>query len=333
MSAESIAMFEEGKRLLGAGDAQKAMETLYAATQKDPSDTRPYGYLGMALVRLGDLPNGIAWLQGATQQQPNDAATHYNLAVALSQAQRFPEAKAALETALTLNPQHTQARAALDKINVNLSAPTTQPFPSSMPSASFPVQTQTEQPGLASGGYASPQSLPSQTPAQEPGLAMGGLPMPAYSAPQPMGAAGMQYNPAANQIAYTAPTSGQRVMRGLGWGALCGQWWTVWNLFWATLHGLGSKGDNFMLTVLVMAIVFGLVFAVAGAIVGLIIGAMDSDTSQGAIIGVVAGVLLCGVEVLLTKNSFMFINIFFWFFTGRYVGANIAAKVQRPVSP
>jgi len=37
-----------------------------------------------------------------------------------------------------------------------------------------------------------------------------------------------------------APDTGKRILRGLGWGALYGQWWTLWNVVWNLLiynHG------------------------------------------------------------------------------------------------
>ena len=321
MSAESTTMFEEGKHLLQVGDFQKAMETLYAATQNDPADTRPYGYLGMALVRLGDLPNGIAWLQGAAQHQPNDAASHYNLAVALAQAQRMPEAKTALEAALAANPQHAQARAALDKINASLPQNT-------LPALNNPAMPQyatPATPGGATGGY-------NATPAPEvtePGLASGGLPMPAYATPQPIAPQGMQYNASANRRTEIIPTTAQRIGRGLGWGALYGQWWTLWIVFWSVVLGAITSNQGFMLFMLAAGLIAGIGFAFVGSIVGLIIGATNSEEDQGAIIGVVAGLLLFGIERLLSAKGLGLSGIIFWFFSGRYVGRNIAAKVQK----
>ncbi len=317
MSAESTVQLEEGKRLLQAGEFQQAMETLYGATQTDPSDTRPYGYLGMALVRLGDLNNGIAWLQGAAAQTPQDAGAHYNLAVALTQAQRLPEAKSSLETALSLNPAHLQAKAALDNLNASLPAPA--PMMPGLPPS---------EPGFASGGFT---SSPLQT-GPEPGLSSGGIPMPTPAAPS-AAAQGMQYNPAANRPTMVPPSRSLRIKRGLGWGLVCGQWWTAWMLFWDMVHGIGTVKGNLLLMLLVLGVIYAAVFAVAGAIVGLLIGALDSDITQGAIIGAVAGLLLCGLEVFINHNGLMVINAFFWFFTGRFVGRNVTAKVQQPVIP
>jgi len=39
-----------------------------------------------------------------------------------------------------------------------------------------------------------------------------------------------------------------------------------------------------------------------------------------------------GLEIWMYNSAFMAVNVIFWIFTGRFVGRNIAARVQQPVT-
>jgi hypothetical protein len=128
----------------------------------------------------------------------------------------------------------------------------------------------------------------------------------------------------------TPPTTGQRIGRGLGWGALIAQWWTLLNTFWFLVWNFNDVSQHSApaLFVGIIVVVLAIFFAIVGSIMGLIIGAMDADEGTGAIVGVVFGVICLGIEFLLARNAGALTSIIFYYFTGRFIGAQIAAKVQ-----
>jgi hypothetical protein len=126
------------------------------------------------------------------------------------------------------------------------------------------------------------------------------------------------------------PSVGLRLLRGWGWGIVYGQWWTLWTVISAFV-GLGGRptfNAEFFIGKVVEAIAYGFF----GSLAGLIIGAANLEEEQGVYVGVGAGLLLLGLEYLVYKSPLVLINIFFYFFTGRYVGRGIAGRVQQPVA-
>jgi hypothetical protein len=79
-------------------------------------------------------------------------------------------------------------------------------------------------------------------------------------------------------------------------------------------------------------VVYFFIYTFAGSMAGIVIGLMDADENRGAIVGVVIGLLMCGLEVLLSGSAFMLVNVFFYFFTGRFIGRGLASRVQAPVT-
>jgi hypothetical protein len=94
--------------------------------------------------------------------------------------------------------------------------------------------------------------------------------------------------------------------------------------------GGGLKGVDTPVILLILVAFVGL-FTVGGVVAGLIIAALKPSLTTGIAVGVVIGIGFCALEVLKFGGAEMYINIFFWFFTGRYIGANIAARVHRPI--
>jgi hypothetical protein len=312
MNSGQNSAFEQGMRLLQAGDARAAADHLYQAVQQNPSDGRACGYLGIALIRVGEVSTGVAWLQEAARLQPTDSTAQYNLAVALTQAQRLAEAKAALQQALALDPNNAKARAALARL------------PADVPQAPAPAPAA---PATPSSGY-DLNSWPVQQAAPTP------IPPSTGLAPPPPSNPGMLYTPrAAAQIADVSPPTGTRIARGLGWGALFGQWWTLWIVFWDFIIWPSARpgGSYSMLVIIVGALILGIFFCIVGGLLGLIIGAMDAMPDIGATIGIVFGLVLMALEMWL-GGGFRVINVFFWIFTGRFVGRNIAYRVQRRIA-
>lgn len=152
---------------------------------------------------------------------------------------------------------------------------------------------------------------------------------PPYGGPAGVpGPGGMQYNPSLRPVASSEPPGlGKRLLRGLGWGALFGQWWTLWIIVWEfVIHGGYLQRP---LALLLATIFIGIFFAIVGGVLGLIIGALDSDEDQGMYIGIGCGLLLLGLEYWLSGGSAQIaLNIFFWVFTSRFVGRNISRHVQ-----
>jgi hypothetical protein len=108
------------------------------------------------------------------------------------------------------------------------------------------------------------------------------------------------------------------------WGLIYGQWWTVLTIFWSFAWGHGSVG--------IWGIIFYAIFyGFFGCLAGLIIGAANLGIGAGTMVGVGVGILVCFIEMALSQNAGSLINIFFYFFTGRFVGSGITWRVQQPV--
>jgi hypothetical protein len=148
-------------------------------------------------------------------------------------------------------------------------------------------------------------------------------PAPIYSA------AAVPLAPASRTLPFDGAPPGpvRRVLRGMGWGVLYGQWWTLWTLLSMFIWGHGSFSARIVIYLMVMAVVFGFF----GSVTGVIIGALNASESTGTIIGVGMGILLCLLEVLLARSAGGLVNLIFYFFTGRYVGRGITGRVQQPL--
>src|ERR1051326_2642918 len=112
------------------------------------------------------------------------------------------------------------------------------------------------------------------------------------------------------QAVYNSPGLGRRILRGLLWGALYGQWWTVWTLFSMFFWGhMSFDGSGLVVVVGFIAIVFGFF----GSLTGLVIGAANAMPSTGMAIGIGAGVVLCLLEAAATHSAGMLMNLVFYF--------------------
>ncbi len=297
----------EGLRMLQAGQLTDAANFFSNIVQSDNQNGPAFGYLGIALTRLGQTEPALQALGQASQLQPQEPAAQYNVAIGLMHAGRHQDAIPFLQYTLQLDPTHAQAQAALAGISA---APA--PSPAYEPYVSQPAAYQ------QSAFGAQPVSAMGQAP-------LSGPVYPAAAQPQ-----GMNYQQTARpQVVHVAPNPGTRLLRGLGWGALYGQVWTGWNLFWAAVWNFKDFGIGGMLFLLC---VFLVAFTIGGMIAGLIISALPPTIQSGVIVGVVLGLVFFGLEILFEGGvGSSYINIFFWFFTGRFVGANIAARVHRPI--
>ena len=282
--------------MLQSGNLAAASDYFSGIVQREPSNGPAFGYLGIALTKLGQTEQALQALGQASQLQPQEPTAQYNVAIGLMHAGRQQDAIPFLNYTLQLDPNHTQAQAALASFSTAQAPP------------------QPEQPAVF-GSMASPLN---NGPAPISGQV--------YPASQPQG---MHYTQTARpRVVQVAPDLGTRLTRGLGWGALYGQWWTAWMMFWTVAWNFK---DFSMPGLFLLLAVFVGIFTVGGVVAGLIIAVLPPAVSSGAAVGVTFGIIFCVIEMLLNGSAQMIVNIFFWFFTGRYVGANIAVRVHRPI--
>lgn len=364
-SSGDAGVLQEGVLLLQRGEIEAAAERFRQVLQLDPANGKAQGYLGVCLVQQGQLSAGIAALQFAAQCQPYDAGAHYNLAAAQVQAQQMDQARFNLERALALDPNHAKARAALESLGPSAAAGLPQSSPDAPPGCpppEFPGELNALPPDPLTGpppaplyapsspaapltiprpdaaptavDPAAPHSAPAAYPAAYPPPYAPSAPMP-VSPPQGMAytAPGLQ----AQSPRGAAPPVGTRILRGLGWGALYGQAFTAWFMLRMVL-GLGSlsggaRWEGIAVGFLVVLVVGGVVSALLGSLLGLIIAAADVTLEVGAMLGIVAGVIVLGLQALVGTRSgaTLIFGLLVAFSLGRYVGANITARVRRPI--
>jgi hypothetical protein len=136
--------------------------------------------------------------------------------------------------------------------------------------------------------------------------------------------------PAAVVFYGKAPGLFRRVVRGWMWGILYGQWWTAWTLLSAMLWGGLFSGRT---SIVPLVIGMGVIYGFFGSLTGLVIGLARPNENLGMNIGVGMGVAICLLEAALGGNPSTLINLVFFYFTGRFVGAGLTGRVMRPVGP
>lgn len=301
--SESTSPRDEGARLLQQGDVPGAIGKLQEAVMQDSKDAQAFSYLGIAYVRHGNLDAGVRALQGAASLQPDDPQIRYNLALALQHAHRPDEARTELLEVLRTHPEHTNARQLLARLGAG-------PAPVEAPPGRGAVPTQDYPASNPSTAYGTPGAV--VTPA-EPIASNGG--------------AGLEY-----RVEHAAegdpPSAGRRILRGLMWGPVYGQWWTLWSLISLVIFRFSSLNPT---DVLIEALVYLIGYGFFGSLAGLIIGATGARENVAAGIGIGVGMLVMVLEYLLTGSAFQFINVFFYFITGRFVGAGLETRVHEPV--
>jgi tetratricopeptide (TPR) repeat protein len=309
----------EGNRLLQAGQFADAARVLGVVVQREPQNGAAFGSLGIALIRIGQLNEGLNALGQASQLQPTDPAAQYNVAVGLMQANRQSEAIPFLEYTLSLAPDHQRARQMLESLK------SVTPAPGPVTSES----SETGEVGLAAGQsavYSNSAPFGAQ-PNSSYGSSSYSAQTPISGPVIPASQPGMNFKPA--EEVFEAPSTGTRLLRGLGYGALIGQYWTAWNLFWYVVWNFKDAMNAGLVLVALGCIV---IFGFAGAILGLVCALTPPNLKIGMGVGVAFGLGFMALEVLLLKGgSSSLINVFFWFYTGRYVGVKTAIAVHRPV--
>lgn len=328
------------------GDLAGSVNSLQEAARLQPSDPMAQFNLAVALMQAQRTDEARAAFQAVLALDPSNAKAQQGLQQLGAGAQ--PAQPAAPTAPPAWNPQ---AR------GVDLSAPAgsydlTQPVPTQQPGpvplTGEPYNPQpTIQPAQPLGGqpYQQPTQsfpppaqpyLPQGHPYQQPGY---GAPPPSPYPPQPTG--GMRYTAPVQQFAPAGapPSAGLRIARGVGWGALLGQCWTIWILIRIGL-GLGTislsgnaEADTAKNLFIFFTIGAVIGYAILGGLVGLIIGAGNLTADVGAAIGIGASIIQMGLQFFLGLRSGpgLIFGIFLAIAVGRYVGTTIAGRVQNQV--
>ena len=80
------------------------------AADKDPTDSRPWNNMGVALAATGKTSDAITSYQKALSINNDSSQTHNNLGSALAESGRFDEAMMHIQKAVELNPDNGAAR-------------------------------------------------------------------------------------------------------------------------------------------------------------------------------------------------------------------------------
>jgi len=102
-----------GARKMNVGCAEETEAHVREALRLSPRDTEAFYWLmfvGAAKVILGRHEEAVDWLRRSIEANRNNPMSHVFLAAALALFGRLEEARAAVRTALTVNPQATIAR-------------------------------------------------------------------------------------------------------------------------------------------------------------------------------------------------------------------------------
>jgi len=108
------------QRMWLAGQRTQAVDQVEQALTRTPDDLQLRFALGVMRMELGDRAKALAIFTRLTQDFPDLADPYNNLAVLHAAAGELDEAKAALEQALSLQPEHAQAQENLGDVLLRL---------------------------------------------------------------------------------------------------------------------------------------------------------------------------------------------------------------------
>jgi tetratricopeptide (TPR) repeat protein len=112
--------YKLGVEAFKAGDCDKAIEELEAATRLDHGNYKAFNYLGAAYAANDRFNAAIGAFKAAEQIAPGVASVHYNIAQAYEATGITNEAEYEYERALELDPDYSKAREALDRLKKRL---------------------------------------------------------------------------------------------------------------------------------------------------------------------------------------------------------------------
>jgi len=204
---------------------------------------------------------------------------------------------------LRTHPEHANARQLLARLGAGPAAVEAPPGRGAVPTKDYTASN-------ASTAYGSPGAV--VTPA-EPVASNGG--------------AGLEY-----RVEYAAegdpPSPGRRIMRGLMWGPVYGQWWTLWSVISLVIFNLGRLDVT---DIILRSLVYLVGYGICGSLTGLIIGATGARDKAAMGIGIGVGMLVMLIRAMMEQSPFRLISVFFYFVTGQYVGAGLGNRIHEPV--
>ncbi len=103
-------LIKAGQLFIQRNQFNEARETILAALQVNPQSVNPYNTLGIVYRKSGDYHKSIQYYELALKISPYDEKIHYNLAHVFLETDQKKRAIEALEKALALNPEFTEAR-------------------------------------------------------------------------------------------------------------------------------------------------------------------------------------------------------------------------------
>jgi len=107
---------EEGLKLLRAGRLHECIACMEQFIDAYPDDAGAYLILGAAYSQAGDHAMAIAAFERSLAEE-NNARAHFNLGKAYEQAGRIKNAADEYRIAAEMDPEYTQAKEALKRIN------------------------------------------------------------------------------------------------------------------------------------------------------------------------------------------------------------------------
>ncbi len=249
ISGEANALCHEARRQLGLGEAERAIELLGEAGQRDPGNVHVYELLGVAYGRAGRLAEAALALEQAVAGSPGSAVSRYNLAVVYQRLGKLPEAEREYRQALRCDPAHGRARSALRAVGraVPPASPVPRPLRPTVPLGPD-LRTPPSPPPFdaAQGGLRRPAGDPELAEGPPAAPCRAGLPHPARwgrgmePAPYSATAAAAKIVGKPCSICQTGISPGEEVVScpgcGLPFHAEC----------WQEIGGCGSYGCSYM---------------------------------------------------------------------------------------
>lgn len=114
--------YDRVQQLIDAQDWPQALQIAQQQLTERPQDPQLRFMKGLIETRQGQADAAFATFTALTRDYPELPEPHNNLAVLHAAAGRLPEARAALETALQLNPQYAVAHRNLGDVYLQLAA-------------------------------------------------------------------------------------------------------------------------------------------------------------------------------------------------------------------
>lgn len=341
-----------GITLVRLGEQERGISELQEAVRLQPSDSSALYNLAVALVQVGRRDDARGALQYALSIDP----TNIRVKTALDQLNSAPAPAQAAVYSQQPGPVGHPAADVTAYAAPPQAYPPPQQYGAPQPQYGTSQQYGAQQygaPPQSGGQHFSTQTLHGVQPQYGAQPQQYGAPQQQYGGGQQYGGqqyGGQQYggqqmpygvgiNPSGVQAPGASqrtslPTTGQRIGRGVGWGILLGQCWTLWLAIRVVLLGgnqsmamdprIADLGPG---NIILLA---ALLYAVMGAVTGLLIGLINADDDSGGIIGIVMGVLAMGAQYLLGGRSGISIvfGIFLAISIGRWVGQTLANKAD-----